>query len=572
MFDLFRWLWPFWKPFRLRMVFLVVLTPVTVLFNIWSPVFIKRIFDALQAGSITRDFLFQQVGIILALGIGYFLLNMTMQSLRGVTNFDFENAFRLRLSRVILQLGRGFFYRFRTGDVTTRLIDDISEKKLGWFACSGTFRFYQALLTVVGSLFFMARLNGTLTLVTLIPLLFVVAYYIISSQRTIRYAKSSQKSISELNAYLTSTLDGIRVLKAYGQENQASTSFDEVVDEQIARELELTKVRSFLEIAYSRFSELGMLSVFFVGGWLVIRGQLSLGTLVAFNSYIFKLIWPMVDVGQFFIKGRQASVSVERVRELEDYPPEIQNANHPLALPNGPLKLEFKDIDYTFDQPALQQVNLLARSGEMTALAGPIGSGKSLLLDMVPRMIEPQSGEVLLNGKPLQAYDLRALREEIGVVSQTPSLFSATLRENVLFGRDFGEETGERLAEALEVAQFSEELHRLEAGLDTRVGQRGVRLSGGQKQRIAIARALIGKPRILILDDCTSALDADTEAHFWNALADYSPETLVLLVTHRRNTLQQADRVVLLENGQVLTENTGEAIQLHTRFQELYAA
>lgn len=569
--DTLRWLLPFWKPFRWRLVALLVLTPVAVLFNVWSPLFIKRIFDALQTGQLSTGFLAQQVGAILALGVGFFLLSLTLQSLRGMTNFGFENAFRLRLSQVILQLGRGFFYRFRTGDVTTRLVDDISEKKLGWFACSGVFRFYQALITVVGSLIFMARLNGLLTLVTLIPLLFVVAYYIISSQRTVSYARSSQESISQLNAYLTSTLDGIRVLKAYGQESHATTNFNGVVVHQIDKELALTRVRAFLEIAYSRFSELGMLSVFLVGGWLVIQGQLSLGTLVAFNTYIFMLIWPMVDVGQFFIKGRQASVSVERVRELEDYPPEILQTPRPKPFPTDPLHLRFAQVDYAFDRPALQQVSFDATSGQVTALAGAIGSGKSLLLDMVPRMIEPHQGQVLLNGVPLQDYDLNALRSRIGFVSQTPSLFSDTLRENILFGQDFGDQTEARLLEALQTAQFTEELVRFEEGLETVVGQRGVRLSGGQKQRIAIARALVGRPDILILDDCTSALDAETEAHFWSALQAFNPRMLVLLVTHRARTLKDADRVVLLEAGQVLTVASGAVIQDHPRFQSLYA-
>ena len=434
-FDTLRWLAPFWRPFRWRLAFLVLLTPLAVLFNVWSPIFIKRIFDALQAGNLSSAFLAQQVGIVLALGVGFFVMNVAIQSLRGLTNFDFENAFRIRLSGVILQLGRGFFYRFRTGDVTTRLIDDISEKKLGWFACSGVFRFYQALITVLGSLFFMLRLNLTLTLVTLVPLIFVVAYYIISSQRTVSYSRSSQESISEVNAYLTATLDGIRVLKAYGQEHQATQSFNQVVNTRIEKELALTKVSAFLEIAYSRFSELGMLSVFLVGGWFVIQGRLSLGTLVAFNTNIFMLIWPMVDVGQFFIKGRQASVSVERVRELEDYPPEILQASDPLAFPTGPLTLRFEKVHYGFAdtqgvKSALHNVSFEAQSGHMVALAGAIGSGKSLLLDMVPRMIEPQQGQILLNERPLADYDLQGLRE-----SDTELVFCHAARKHSVWPR-----------------------------------------------------------------------------------------------------------------------------------------
>lgn len=564
------WLWPFWQPLRWRLAFLILMTPLAVLFDVWVPMLTKRIFDHLQSSTLTPDLLRNQVVLILGLGFFHFVFYLGVQSLRGITNFHFENAFRMRLSQVMIQLGQTFFYRFRTGDVTTRLVDDISEKKLGWFACSGIFRFYEALLMICGCLYFMSQLNLGLTLITALPLGVIALFYVRSSRRTLHYAEQSQQAISTLNSYLTSTLEGIRLLKAYGQEARASHAFAEVVEQQYHKEVALARVASLLQISYSRFAELGMLVIFLAGGWLVIQQHISLGDLMAFNAYIFMLIWPMVDIGQFFIKGRQASVSVERVRELEDYPTEISNLPTAQPLPKADLLLRFETVSYAFERPALQAVSFEARAGEIVALAGAIGSGKSLLLDMVPRMLEPQSGQVSLNGRPLQAYDLNALRGSIGFVSQTPSLFSATIRENILFGRDLEEDT---LQAALKVAQLAEDLSALQTfseGLETLIGPRGVKLSGGQKQRIAIARALIQRPRILILDDCTSALDAETEARFWQALHDFVPGMLVLLVTHRVRTLQRANRIVLLQQGQVVAQGHHGALSQHALYQQLY--
>lgn len=563
------WLWPYWKPMPYRLAFLVIATPLMVGFSVWTPQFIKTLFDAMQAQTLTRELLIHNVGLLLGVGLLHFALHSVIQNLRGWTNCYFEHSFRVRLSRVMLKLGLGFFQRFRTGDITTRLIDDISEKKLGWFACSGIFRLYEALLIITGCLVCMLQLHIGLTLLTALPMAGVALFYIRSSRRTQGYSQQSQQAISDLNAYLTSTLDGIRVVKAYGQEQRASEAFSAVVENQYAKDMALARVKSLLELSYSRFAEIGILAVFLAGGWLVIHNQLKLGSLIAFNNYIFMLIWPLVDIGQFFMKGRQAGVSVERVRELEDYPPEIAQAAQPLPWPRESLKLSFDKVGFTYaDQRVLTDVSFTAQAGQKVALAGAIGSGKSLLLDLIPRMLEPDQGQIVLNEQPLEAYSLESLRGNIGFVSQTPSLFSASIRENILFGREGISDAD--LAAAIRVAQLEQDLPLFSDGLETLIGQRGVKISGGQKQRIAIARALVHKPQLLILDDCTSALDAETEARFWEALQAFVPDMLVLLVTHRVATLQQADQIVLLKNGRVAALGNHDALSTDPVYQQLY--
>lgn len=555
-----HWLWPFWAQMPGRLLFLLVLTPIVVAFDVYIPMVIASIFDELKQGRITTPLIQAKALQILGLGIIHFVLYSVVQSARGLTNFRFENDFRVRLGGAIIQLGQRFFFRFRTGDVTTRLIDDVSENKLGWFACSGIFRLYEAFITLAGCLFFMTQLHAPLTLMTCLPLGLVAIFYIQTSTRTTAYSQRSQQAISDLNSFLTSTLEGIRVVKAYGQENRQIEAFASVVENQRHKEIELVKVSSLLQISYSRFSEVIILGVFLLGGWLVMQGEMTIGALIAFNTYIFKLIWPMVDIGQFFIKGRAAGVSVARVKELEDFPPDIVKTKQPQPWPQERLSFTLKQVHYTFDNGAgLQHLNLTLHQGETVAVAGAIGSGKSLLLNLLPRMIEPQSGSIQLNHYPLSAYDVHELRRHIGFASQVASLFSESIRDNIRFGRSGISD--EDLNQAVRVAQLEQDLKLFPDGLDTLVGQRGVKLSGGQKQRIAIARAIVTRPPILILDDCTSALDAETEARLWTALYQFVPDLLVVVVTHRVSTLQRMDRVLFLQNGHLIASGTDQELR-----------
>ncbi|PIQ23422.1 hypothetical protein COW20_11390 [bacterium (Candidatus Blackallbacteria) CG13_big_fil_rev_8_21_14_2_50_49_14] len=564
-----QWLWPFWKPLSPRLLFLIFTTPLVVLFDAWVPMLVRQIIDELQKNSLQEAWLLEKSLWILGLGLAHFILYVAVQSTRGMTNFRFEHDFRMRLARKIVTQGQSFFYHFRTGDVSTRLIDDISENKLGWFACSGIFRLYEALLMIVGCVWFMSQLHLGLTLLTTVPLGFVSIFYIHSSRRTQAFSRHSQKAISALNSFLTSTLEGIRVVKAYDQGERQIASFSEVVKQQMQKEIALVKVSSLLQLSYSRFSELGLLIMIGIGGWLVIHKAMSLGSLIAFNSYIFMLIWPMVDLGQFFIKGRTAGVSVERVREMEAFPPDILPQADALPFPTGKFALSFENIDYQFATgQGLAKISLATHSGETLALAGPVGSGKTLLLNLIPRIIQPQTGKLLLNGQELSRYDLQELRQKVGYVSQIPSLFSETIANNIRFGREI---SPQKLQAAIQVAQLEQDLALFPEGLETRVGQHGVRLSGGQKQRIAIARALAGSPRILILDDCTSALDAETESRLWQSLYRLMPDLMVLLVTHRVSTLQRADRVVLLSQGKIRAQGSHLNLLASDKlYQEIY--
>jgi len=550
-FETISWLWKFWGKLKIAMVILIIMTPITMWFRSYTPILIANIFDELVKKSPDHAYIKTEANYFFLFSIIHLVFYIFIQSLRGVVNYRLENDFRISLFSYIITLGQNFFQKFNTGDLVTRLIDDVGEKKLAWFACSGIFRFYEALIKTIQCLFFMFTINALLTWVTIVPLVILVFFYIKASEKTTAYSQRTQEAISKLNSFLTTTIDGIRIVKSYNQEKNQENYFAKVVKNQREKEIELVKASSVIELSYSRLSEIIIIFIFLVGGWLVINNKLSIGSLVAFNSYIFMLIWPMVDIGQFFVKGRGAGVSVQRVSELENFEPDIINIHNPKPLPEGSLDFEFRNLTYIFPNgnKVLKDISFSVKHGQCIAIAGSVGSGKSTFINFLPRIIDPFSGEVWLNGVNLKEFDLVGLRKKIGFVPQNPSLFSDSIRDNILFGR--GNISEESLNRAIKVAQLEEEIESFPDKLNTMIGQRGVTLSGGQKQRVAIARAIVEKPEILILDDCTSALDAETESKLWNELYKFMPGITVFLITHRVSTLQKADNIVLLDDGKV---------------------
>lgn len=554
-FETISWLWKFWGDFKLSMIILIILTPITMWFRSYSPIFIGNIFNELAKNN-DMDYIKSQILQFFVYSCIHFALYSFIQSLRGVVNFKLENEFRLNIFEYIITLSQNFFQKFSTGDISTRLIDDVSEKKLAWFACSGIFRFYEAVIKISQCLYYMFIISSVLTGVTFIPLLILIFIYIRASDKTTGYSKRTQQAISKLNSFLTSTFDGIKIIKSYNQETSQEKYFDQVVEHQKQKEIELVKASSLIELSYSRLSEIIVILIFLIGGSLVINNKLRVGDLVTFNSYIFMLIWPMVDIGQFFIKGRGAGVSVQRVMELQDFEPDVFNDKSPVSLPKNNLVFNFDNINYTFPNGnhVLKDINFSVQQGQLVAIVGSVGSGKSTFINFIPRVIDPITGTVFLNGIDLKKYDLNELRQNIGFVPQNPSLFSDTLKENIIFGRaDISEEA---LNTAIKVSQLEHEIKAFPEGLKTMIGQRGVNLSGGQKQRVAIARAIIKKPEILILDDCTSALDAETESKLWNELYKFIPGITVFLITHRVSTLQKADKIIVLDEGKIIDIGT----------------
>jgi ATP-binding cassette subfamily B protein len=489
---------------------------------------------------------------IIALSLITTLLYAFVQSHRAWMNQRLEWLFRQNSFNHVTEKGPDFFNRFRTGDLVTRMTDDVAEK-LSWFACSGIFRFYEAALMVVFSVIMMASINLTLTLwsVGVLPLLIVIFFK--SSTLLDKRYDHLQKKISSFNDVMEACFSGIRVVKAYVQEKAQKRKFESAMKERRDAEIAVVKTASIIDSLYGYIWQIGIIVVLLVGGYMAIKANLTLGELIAFVYYIVWLVYPMFDIGQFLVKARQSAVSIDRLTELENVAPMVVDEG--LIPANGNIKgnIIFNDVSFAFpgsERKILDEVSIEIRSGQTVAVVGKVGSGKSWLVNLIPRLVDPTGGEIILDGYNLRMYKLEDLRRCIGYVPQEPALFSDTVRNNILFERkDISEET---MQWAIEVAQLKNEIAQFSNGVDTPIGTRGMAISGGQKQRLALARALVGKPKILILDDCTSALDSRTEAALWDRLHEVMPGMTAVIITHRPDTLERADNIYVMENGRVV--------------------
>lgn len=582
-----RWLAGHWQPYRRLIPILLVLTLGNAAVLVAYPYLLKRIIDSVTAAT-SAHVPIVSIVLLLLVGVVRFCFYVVLQTIRTRLNMQFEFGVRLRAFEYLQAMGAGFFRKFRTGDLVTRLMDDVSDK-LSWYICSGIFRVVEAASIILFGLAMMISISPELTLYAAGPLPILVALFVTTAHRLHQRYEIVQASISKLNDSLETCFSGIRVVKAFAAEDQQQLRVNEAIDKQRQAEIRAVRWQTVIDSLYGNIWQLAVVGVLLAGGTMAIAGRITLGDIVAFEAYVLLLVWPMFDIGQFLVRGRLSAVSIDRLCELEEFPPEIAEPQLPVpetrtpempdvADPHLPIQeqrcptIRLHNVSYRYPGSsvnALAEVNFEAKAGELTAIAGAIGAGKSTLLELVPRLIDPVEGTVFIDNEPLEAVDLVQHRLRLGYVSQEPVLLSGTIEENIRFGRIWV--TPEQLEQAILVAQLSADLAEMPDGLATVVGSRGVRLSGGQKQRVAVARALACSPGILLLDDCTASLDANTERALWEQLPKFYPHCTTLVVTHRPSTLQRAHSIVLLERGRVVERGT--FAQLHrpgTQFHEMY--
>ncbi len=592
MLDKIKWLWRYYKKYPYVLAVFIFLTPIQSLFQVFIPRFIEFTVDYIKAGlvvpdndiAITANHIGQSLGLstaatftlgLVALG---FLASVTyaiVQSHRAWMNIKLEWEFRQDAFNGVTLKGPDFFNKFRTGDLVTRMTDDVAEK-LSWFACSGIFRFYEALLHIIFALAMMTLIDPWLTLWSAGPLPILIIIFFKSATILDKRYDHLQKRISIMNDFMEACFYGVRVVKAYVKEKAQKLLFKDVVDDR--RDAEISAIRSMtiVDSMYQYIWQFGIILVLVAGGYMAIHGNLSLGKLIAFVYYVTWLVFPMFDIGQFLVKSRQSAVSINRLMELEAMPTMVtENGGIPI---NGGARggLTFENVQFTFpelDHNIIENVSFSIEPGKTVAVVGKVGSGKSWLVNMIPRLIDPTGGTIKLDGRDIKQFKLADLRRNIGYVPQEPVLFSDTVRNNITFGRD--DIPAELLDWAVEVSQLKGEIDQFPKGLETSIGTRGMSISGGQKQRLALARALVNKPRILILDDCTSALDSRTEAALWERLHEVMPDMTAILITHRPDTLESADNIIVMDEGRViemgkhheLIEGGGSYARIYRRYQ-----
>ena len=567
MLDKIKWFWRYYRKYKYILFVLIVLTPISAMFQVMIPRMVEFIIDYVKTGKVDDNSvatwlvdLGSWIGlpasatfiiVLLSLGTNATLVYAFVQSHRAWMNMRLEWLFRQDIFNKITTKGPDFFNQFTTGDIVTRLTDDVAEK-LSWFACSGIFRLYEALIFVAFTLTMMIMIDPVLTMMVAIPLPILIVIFFKSATILDKRYDHLQSRISKFNAIMESCFSGIRVVKAYVQELAQRRKFNQTAHERRDAEISAVKAGAIIDSLYMYIWQFGIVIVLLMGGYMVIRRGLSIGQLMAFVYYIAYLIFPMFDIGQFLVKSRQSGISIDRLIALESVPSKVLDEG---ALPiDGDVRghLKFDHVDFGFDHNSrrlVANVNLEIEPGQRVAIVGKVGAGKTWLVQMIPRLVDPTNGSIKLDGRDLRDYRLNDLRRVIGMVPQEPILFSESIRNNIVFGRSGISD--EDIDWAVEISQLGRDLKDFPQGLETQIGTRGVSISGGQKQRLSLARALVTRPKILILDDCTSALDSRTEAMLWQQLEQVMPGRTVILITHRPDMLEKADMIFYLVDGRL---------------------
>lgn len=488
------------------------------------------------------------IWIMLGLGAAQ-LVTGFYPAVRGWVNIRFENMLRMFYFKFILGKDFRFFQKFRTGDVVTRLTDDLTDySKISWFMCSGIFRAINSFSLIMFTLAVMFSISPKLTLLSIAPLPLMMVVFYFTSDKLYRNFELNQQAISEINSQLEMSFSGIRIVKAFVSEEKYNRFFDLALARRFKTEMGVVKLNAVLHLIYEYIDYFAQIGVIIFGGYMAVKGRISVGTFYMFYTYLSMMIYPLLDLPQLFVSGKQAFVNIDRLEEMKDFP-SFNSDWTGTAKPDEIKELRFDKVTCTYpekNEPAIKDCSFDLKDGERLLILGSTGAGKTTVANLLLGLLRPDSGTITVNGVPIEDIDLTALRNLIAYVPQDPLLFTGTVKENVLFAVDGASE--EEYRTAVKAAQLEEEIAEFPERDETRVGSRGLGVSGGQKQRITIARALIKRPQLLILDDITASLDAENEEKLWQDIDRHYPGISAIVISHRLSTLHYVDRVLFIDD------------------------
>ncbi len=469
---------------------------------------------------------------------------------------NIEYALRNDLFLHLQRLPQSFYLRWRTGDIMSRCTNDLGSIRL--LLGPGLLNFFQVPILYLAAFVVMLHIDPKLTVLSLFPYPLFIFLASLYGKSMHRWSLLSQQALSDLSSFLQERIAGIAVLKAYAMEESSAANFERWNQELFRRQMRLVEVNAILPALAGLLPALGMLIVFFVGGNAVAQGKLPLSAFFSFALYAYSLTFPTILLGWVLALLQRGAASMQRLDEIFDEAPSIADAPHVEPIDSIRGAIEFKNFTFRYPdssrKPALQNVSLTIPAGSTLGIVGPVGSGKTTLASVIPRLYEVEAGQVFIDGIDILHIPLHTLRSHIAMVPQDAFLFSMTLGENIAYGLAVDDE--EKIRQAADRAQLSKDVHDFPEGYRTVVGERGIMLSGGQRQRAALARALALEPRILILDDTLSAVDAETEAAIQKQLAEVFRGRTVVMVASRVNAVRHADCIVVLEEGRVVEQGT----------------
>jgi ATP-binding cassette subfamily B protein len=499
------------------------------------------------------------VGLIAALGLLKALLMVGRRLISGRQALGVEYDMRNALYGRLLQLSFRFFDRHQTGQLMSRGTVDLQNVR--FFLGYGLIFLAQHVLTVVGVTALLFVLDWRLALIALAitPVLVAVAWRYSHVSHPV--LKDVQQRLADMTTVAEESIVGAGVVKAFAREGDREAEFARRTEAVFERSLQATRQAAAYLPALSFLPLAAQAAVLLAGGHFVVSGSLSLGSFVAFNVYLLMLVFPLRMLGMWIGQIQRALAAGERIFEVLDEPSDVDDRAGARDLPAGGGRIAFEDVTFAYEGggPVLDGLDLDVAPGRVLALIGRTGSGKTTLTALVPRFYDVQRGRVLLDGVDVRDLRLEPLRRAVGIVSQDPFLFSASVSENIAFG--VAGATADDVERAARAAQAHEFIETLPDGYDTVIGERGITLSGGQRQRIAIARALLVDPRVLVLDDATASVDATTEARIRLALREVMKGRTTLIIAHRLSTISLADEIAVLEGGRIVARGTADEVR-----------
>ena len=555
-----RALLPFMRPYRGILAVGLAMVLISNRFAVLGPRYLQQGIDALRAGAAFGDvshFALLLVGVALIGGVARYFMRDILNSASRRVEFDLRNV----LYDHVQQMPAEFYDRFATGDIMARATNDLLAVRM----VAGPAMMYlidtiiRAMLIVPA----MLHISPLLTEIALLPLLGLPLAMVVLGQKIHHRTLDIQNQFGELTNFVHENLSGVRVVRAYRQERAETDAFRRLNEDYRRRNLALAKVQGVFYPVLTLFGGLGAAAVLYVGGGLVLEGQVSVGAFIAFGVYLAMLVWPMIALGWAINLFQRGAAAMARINQLLRERPSIVSPSSAAGLPpaHGARPLTVDGVWFRYPNApergwVLQDVSFYVAPGRSLAVVGATGAGKSTLVDLLVRTYDPDRGRILIDGVDIRTISLADLHQAIGFVPQETFLFSQTLRENVLLGApDDG-----RLERVAETSQLAAALSDLPSGFDTMLGERGINLSGGQKQRAAIARALAQGPPIFVLDDALSAVDAQTEAKILAGLRGALAGRTSVIVSHRLTAVREADWILVLDSGRLVEQGTHEEL------------
>jgi ATP-binding cassette, subfamily B, multidrug efflux pump len=564
---LWQYLRRYWKRYLVGGLCLLATATLVMMIPWWT----RDVIRIIERGGSLNDITFYALLIIFA-AIAQGIVRTYSRALIFNAGRDVEYDLRNDLFAHLEKLPLAFYQSQRTGDLMSRVINDISAVRV--MLGPGVLNFVNAPVYYIYALVLMLSMDVRMTVAALAPFPLLMYFARRFRGRIMKSSLEVQQQMSVLSSHVQENLSGMHVVKAYSQEDYQTQQFIALNKDYEVKSMEMAKMRGIVNPVMQGVNALTVLIVIWYGGVRVVRGDLLVADIVAFIAYLNVLAWPTAAFGWMLSLVERGRAAMHRLEEVLETKPAITDGSESVSVDGLKVAIEFRNVSFAYERKqnghaALDGISFKLPVGQSVGLVGRIGSGKSTVAQLMPRLFDVASGEILFDGQDIRKFSLSQLRRMIGYVPQDPFLFSTSLRRNLALGREKYSE--EELTRAIKLAKLDRDLDVFPQGLETMVGERGVTLSGGQKQRATLARALIMDPPVLVLDDSLSSVDAQTEAEILHGLRSLLKEKTCLIISHRISAVKEADEILVLDEGRIIERgNHASLVRQGGVYAELY--